>query len=67
MIQNNTFVLTSERRCDTNSVLQVEFLHCFNHCTVKIRQILVLKCCFLGPEFDLVFFLRIKFRVILQN
>lgn len=51
VIQSDTSALPSERRCDINSVLQVKFLHCFNHCTVKIKKILVLKCCFLGPEF----------------
>lgn len=56
MIQSNASVLPSERCCDINSVLQVEFLRCFNHCAVKIKEILVLKGCFLGPEFVWVFF-----------
>lgn len=55
VIQSNTFALPSERRCDINSVLQVKFLHCFSHCTVKINQILVLKCYFQSPGLVLVF------------
>lgn len=65
VIQSNTSALPSERHCDINSVLQVKFLDCFNHCTVKIKQILVLKCCFLGHKFG--FFLRIKFRFLLEK